>query len=74
MEKKLKLKLDDIKVESFITSMDENMSNNIKGMGATNPTGCNTCPTCGGTFCNANTCAATCPTCATGPMANCCVA
>ena len=64
MEKKSKMKLEDIKVESFITSMDESKSNKIMGMGATNPpTACNTCPTCGGTWCNANTCAYTCNGC-----------
>jgi hypothetical protein len=61
MEKKPKMKLEDIKVESFITSMDENLSNKIKGLGGCGInqtavyTEANTCVTCYGTGC------ATCP-------------
>jgi hypothetical protein len=57
MEKKPKLKLDDIKVESFVTSLDESKSNKIKGMGCetgSQPPTQVTCVTC-------NTQCGTCP-------------
>lgn len=65
MDKKPKMKLEDIKVESFITALDEKASYKTPGMGGQTP---KTCGTCG-----EYTCAATCPTCATSPLANCCV-
>ena len=46
-EKKLKLKLDDIKVESFVTSLDDREKNGLVGA-STLPTGCyKTDCTCG---------------------------
>lgn len=74
MEKKPKLKLDDIKVESFITSMDESKSNNIKGMGCNLGThytaGPTACGTCYNTQCG--TCVTECGTCVIGSAPQAC--
>jgi hypothetical protein len=71
-EKKAKLKLEDIKVESFVTSLTDNNPDRIKGAGMMTGDGC---PSHFVTWCNDYTCG--CPytwnTCATSPHMNCCV-
>jgi len=76
-EKKAKLKLEDIKVESFITALDENAVNKL--IGATDDgDACGTPMTCvsNGVTCqtcySCITCEATCPTCYTSPQMSCC--
>jgi hypothetical protein len=66
-EKKGKLKLEDIKVESFVTTFDGKSS--IQGKGGITGDGCKTVIR---TWCNP-TCEGTCQTCYTSPLANCCV-
>jgi hypothetical protein len=77
-EKKAKLKLEDIKVESFITALDENTANRLIGATddgdacATPPSP--TCVSCLNTCATCNqTCGVTCPTCFTSPYMSCCV-
>jgi hypothetical protein len=72
-EKKARLKLEDIKVESFITALDENAVNKL--IGATDDDGaCGTPVTC---VSNSPTCGATCYTCETcytsGSQVVCCI-
>jgi hypothetical protein len=72
-EKNAKLKLEDIKVESFITSLDENAAN--KMVGGTGGDDTANCQSLKKTWCGDYTCG--CPytwnTCATSPQMNCCV-
>jgi hypothetical protein len=74
MKKKAKLKLEDIKVESFITALDENAVNKL--IGATDDgDACGTplgCASNQATVCTCVTCEATCPTCYTSPHMSCC--
>lgn len=73
-----KLKLSDLKVQSFVTSLENDEKNKVKG-GLTSPncetddtctcnTYCGTCPTACGSMCNTCSCQTVCGTCSVCTM------
>jgi hypothetical protein len=70
MPKKLKLDLEGLKVQSFVTSLENVQKKQVRGGDPDPPESINPAATCDGTtcivtLCNDNTCAQTCPSCPT---------